>query len=548
MLSKFREYKKEYFMKDLLSGITVAALSIPVAMGYAQIAGLQPIYGLYVSVLPVIVYAIFASSPQLIFGVDSSSAAIAGSLVVAVGITTGSDEALAFISSIALFAGLFMMLFSVMKLGKFTVYVSDPVMSGAIFGISASVLFSQVPKILGISSKGSEIVETLTAILTQVKDINLIALTAGSSTIIFILVGKKLSKKIPFPIIILIIATIISAVFKLNTYGIEIVGEVPKGLPPISIPKIFANGKLIYAILGGLLSSIVLMTDSLLTSKSFASKNKYELDENKELFAFGASNVMSAFSGVLPTSASVSRTAANEQFKGKTQVVSLIAAAVITLVLIFFSNLLFYMPQPVLAGIVFSALFGVLAAELKSFKILWDSSQKEAVIWLVSMLIVMAFGILLGIMIGVILSFILIIVTKSAQSSAFLGRIPNEEPFYFYDLKRNNQAVSIPDTIIYRYSNSLFFTNISEFTLEISHAIQPETKIIIIDAHAISSIDTTAANKLKAFLHELEGKQIAYYFANTIGDFRDAVKKRGLEKEINDKHMIKDIDECLKQK
>lgn len=545
MLSKFKGYKKEYFVNDLLSGITVAALSIPVAMGYAQIAGLQPIYGLYVSVLPVIVYALFASSPQLIFGVDSSSAAIAGSLVVAVGITAGSAEALAFISAIALFAGVFMMIFAVMKLGKLTVYVSDPVMSGAIFGISTSVMLSQIPKILGISSEGSEVRETLTAIVTQFNKINHVALIIGVLSIVFILIGKKFSAKIPFPIIVLIVATISSSFLKFDTYGVKVVGEIPQGLPPISVPQIFVGGKLPYAILGGLLSAIVLMTDSLLTSKSFANKNGYQLQENKELFAFGASNVMSAFSGVLPTSASVSRTAANEQFKGKTQLVSIIAAGIITLVLVFFSSLLFYMPQPALSGIVFSALFGVLGAELRTLKQVIKSSQKEGIIWGVSMLVVLLFGILVGIIVGVILSFILIIVTKSANSSAFLGKIPGETDSYFYDIKRNPSAEGVAGTLIYRYSNSLFFTNIDEFTLEIKREILPETKKVIVDAHAISTIDTTAANKLKEFLQELTKAGIDYYFASTIGDFRDAVKQKGLTAEINEQHIVKNIDDAL---
>lgn len=545
MLSKVKGYKKEYFVNDLLSGITVAALSIPVAMGYAQIAGLQPIYGLYVSVLPVIVYAIFASSPQLIFGVDSSSAAIAGSLVAAVGITAGSKEALSFISTVALFTGLFMTLFAVIKLGKLTVYVSDPVMSGAIFGISLSVMLSQLPKILGIASEGSELRDTLTAIVTQFKEINTVAVIVGGLSIAFILIGKRLSNKIPFPIIVLIVATISSTLLKLDSYGVKVVGEIPQGLPPINVPNIFVGGKLPYAVLGGLLSAIVLMTDSLLTSKSFANKNGYQLKENKELFAFGASNIMSAFSGVLPTSASVSRTAANEQFKGKTQLVSVIAAGIITLVLVFFSSLLFYMPQPALSGIVFSALFGVLGAELKTLKHVSKSSQKEGLIWGVSMFVVLLFGILTGIIVGVILSFILIIVTKSANSSAFLGKITDEKEPYFYDLKRNTLAKSVPGTLIYRYSNSLFFTNIDEFILELKRAIQPETKKIIVDAHAISSIDTTAASKLKEFLQELTAAEIDYYFASTIGDFRDAVEKRDLAVEINEQHIVKNIDEAL---
>lgn len=177
VLLSLKNYKKEYLKNDVISGIVVAALTIPVAMGYAQVAGLPPIYGLYASFLPILVYAIFASSPQMIFGIDATASAITGSILVALGIAAGSAEALAFVPMLAFFTGVFFLLFAVLRVGKFVSYVSKPVMSGFISGISLAILIGQIPKMMGLDADGTDFFGNLTIIVGQFLQSNWLGLT-----------------------------------------------------------------------------------------------------------------------------------------------------------------------------------------------------------------------------------------------------------------------------------------------------------------------------------------------------------------------------------
>ncbi|MGF2054908.1 SulP family inorganic anion transporter [Vagococcus fluvialis] len=541
----FNQYSIKYLKNDLISGVIVAALSIPVAMGYAQVAGLPVEYGLYVSILPVITYALFASSPQLIFGVDSSSAAIAGSVVAMIGLENGSKDVINFISLFSLFTGLFMIIFSIAKLGRFMTYISEPVMSGTIFGISFSVMMSQIPQLLTIKSENAEFGNTIISVYKHFEEINYVSLMLGIVTIMIIITGKNFLPRIPFPLIVIVIATIFSYSFQFESIGVEIIGEIPKGLPSIFIPKVLSSKLVLSAIVGGFFSSILLTIDSLLTGKNFANKNNYIIDDNQEILAFGMSNIISSFSGILPTSASVSRTASNIQFKGKTQMTSIISAVIIILVLLFASRSLYFMPQPVLSGVVFSALFGVVIGEFKEFKLTITMSRVEGIIWITSVVTVLLFGALIGILSGIVLSFILVIVTNTRKSYAFLGESTDKKEKYYYDLSRNKDARPILGTIIFRFSHSLFFTNIDIFIDKIEGKITEDTTKIIIDAHAMTTIDLTAARKLKKFLEGLKAKKIDYYFVNTIGDFRDDILEKGLQEEIGASVLLVSIEEAL---
>ena len=530
MISKVRNYfSKGYLVNDLIAGVTIAALTIPTSMGYAQIAGLPPVYGLYAAIFPVVFFALFASSRQVIVGIDASSGAIAGSLIAAAGIIPNTPEAIIFIPVATFFTSLFMLLFSLTDVRRLIVYVSEPVMGGTICGIALSVAFSQLPKLGDVSASGSNSLQKAVYLFTHLNEINWLSLVLSLLALTLIIVSKKRYPKLPTPLLILIGFTAISALFNFDRYDLSLVGEIPQGLPPVVIPQLMTAPSLFLAVIGGLLTALVLTTDSLLTSLKFSEGSQKPLKEKKELFAFSLANLVSSFSGGAPINASVSRTAANQQAKGKTQVVSLVAASVISIILIFFSNFLFFMPQGVLAAIVLSAVLTVILAELKFLQRLFQNSRRESIIWLAAMITVLLSGVLLGLFLGILLSFVLIIVARMNSFSAFLGRDP--ETGRYIDLARNESAIKVPGVIIYRFSNALFFSNISQLIIDLDKQLKdrPETKTIIIEAYGITMIDTTAAKKLRFFMMELQQKDIQLYFVNTIGSFRDSLVKRQLD-------------------
>ncbi|TLG77258.1 SulP family inorganic anion transporter [Culicoidibacter larvae] len=541
ILLSIKGYKKEFLRNDVISGVVVAALTIPVSMGYAQVAGLPPIYGLYASFLPVLAYIIFASSPQLIYGIDATASAVTGSILLAAGIAAGSTEALIYAPLLAFFTGVFMLLFAALHLGRFASYISTPVMSGFISGISISIIVGQIPKIMGVSGGGSDFFANISAIFTQLGGINWISLVMGIIAAAIILVAKKFFRKIPVALIILVLGTAITAFFRLDQYGVVIVGEIPQGLPAFSLPDFAAIDNWTFVILGGLVSAIACFAGSLLPSKSFAMRNKYTVDDNREIFAYGVANIAAAISGTAPTSASVSRTAANEQFRGKTQVVSIVAAGVIAFVLLFLSGLLYYMPQPVLSAIVLAALVGVIDIDVSIA--LFRHTKREATIWLVSLLGVLLVGVLFGVMVGIVLSFLVIIANVVSSQSAELGVIPEREGYF--DMHRHDDAQAIEGVVIYRYSSPLVFANINTFINGLDRATKKDNpKVVIIDASAITHIDVTAADTIRDLLSHYQEQHIQYYFANTIGRFRDDLRKNHVSNDIEN-HLTKTIDEAL---
>lgn len=510
ILISFRNYKLRYLKDDLIAGIIVAALTIPVAMGYAGVAGLPPVYGLYASMLPVFGYILFASSPQLIFGADASACAITGSVIAAFGFVSGSQDAITAAVMLSLFTGLFLIIFAALKLGKFSEYISMPVMSGFMSGTALSIIFGQIPKILGINGSGNDFLGNLSAIASQIGKINILSTVLGCFTIILVVMGKKYLPKLPMPLIIMVLGTLLSSALRFDSYGVSVVGEIPEGLPQLSFPNLLKSGNISAYIGSALMIAIIVFADSLMAAQSFSAKNGYILDKNREVFAFGFSNILASISGCAPTSASVSRTAANEQFKGKTQMVSVVAIVVISVVVTFFSKVLYYMPQPVLGGIVFAALCSVV--EISEISRLLRISRNEAVIWAASAVGVLVVGTLFGVIVGVFISFIDVIIRISTPPQAYLGVIDGQDGFF--DLNTHKNAKAIPGIVIYRFSARLFFANIGIFKDGVQKALDemhPQT--IIFDASGINSLDATAADGLESLLSELDKQGVAYYFA-----------------------------------
>lgn len=536
-----KNYKKEYFTKDIVAGIVVASLTIPVAMGYAEVAGLPPIYGLYAAIFPIIAYAIFASSPQLNLGANASSSAITASALASMGIALGSQQALAIVPILSFFCAVFLMLFAVANLGRFTKFISMPVMSGFITGVALSILFGQIPKLMGISADRSQLFGNIIAIFTGFSSTNWLAVAIGLSILVLIVIGKKTMKKVPVSLILLILATIASYFLRFDSYGIKLIGDIPKGLPSLKFPDIFSLSNLSLGILSGFLVAVVCFADSLLSSKSFAIRNNYELDEQRELAAYSVANFVAAATGCAPVGASVSRTAASEDFKGKTQLVSVVAAVIVGLVVAFFSPLLYYMPDPALAGITISALLGII--DIKGIRSILARSKREALIWTAAVLGVLLVGVLFGVLLGVFLSFIDVIARLSAPPSAMLGRIKGKRGYY--DLQRNPDATPLPHIAIYRFSGALFFANVKEFSEGLQNALSEDTKILIIDASAIISIDVTAADELVKVVNMLERRGIYYYITNVIGNFRDELERLELHSQISPEHIQKTIQDAL---
>ncbi|MDO5519112.1 MAG: SulP family inorganic anion transporter [bacterium] len=515
----FKSYTMKYLGSDLFAGIIVALMSIPISIGYTQVAGLPAVYGLYGSVFPILIFALVSTSPQMVFGVDAAPAALVGGLLANLGYEAYSNEALAIVPVITFYTACWLLLFYVLKAGKFVDFISTPVMGGFISGIACTIILMQIPKLMGSPSGEGELFELIEEIAHASNKINGVSLGLGLATLVIILISKKLVPKFPMAIVVMVLGAILTKSIHLERYGVVMLSKVEPGLPSLVIPD-FSAMELKHGLTSSLTIAIVIMAETLLSSNNFALKNGYKLNDNREILAYSAGNFASAFTGCIPVNGSVSRTSIGEQFGSKTKVMSIVAGITMVLILLFGTGFIGYLPVPVLTAIIISALISVVELHL-AIK-LWKINRTEFMIFMAAFFGVLLLGTLYGVIIGGVLSFVDVIIRAVEPPRGFLGIIPGEEGFY--DLDRNRKARPIKNTVIYRFGGNLFFANIKTFCEDIEKSIKGDTKNVIVDAGGISNIDVTAAERLEILCHNMQKQGVDMYLTGHVGAVNDQLR------------------------
>ena len=517
------------------------AVSIPISMGYAQIAGLPAVYGLYGSVFPILIFALFSTSPQFIFGVDAAPAALIGSALAGLNITAGSTEALAAVPMLTFFVALWLLIFSLLKAGKLVNYISAPVMGGFITGICTTIILMQVPKLMGGTAGVGEFLELAEHIAGTAKIMNLPSVILGVISLAILLIAKRRIPKFPMAVVLMAAGAVLTNVLPLQDWGIQTLAAVETGLPKWSLPD-FSAVPLKEAVTISLSVAVVIMAETLLAENSFAQKNRYQIDDNQEILAFSIGNFAAAFTGCCPINGSVSRTAMGEQYQAKTQLTGLVAGGSMIVLLLFCTGFIGYLPIPVLTAIVISALLG--ATEFDLAARLWNVSRTECFIFLGAFFGVLFLGTINGVLIGIILSFTEMIIRTAKPATCFLGIQPGHK--HFRDLKEGGQIHPVSQVLIYRFSSNLFFANISVLQREIEQALKEDTKTVILDASGIGSMDITAADRLNLLSESLKEKGIRFYITEHISGLNTQMRKLGLGHLIENGNVRRTIHIALK--
>lgn len=541
LLHTLKNYDRKNLIKDIIAGIIIMAVSIPISMGYAQIAGLPAVYGIYGSVFPILAFALFSTSPQFIFGVDAAPAALVGSALLSLNIELGSDEAIAAVPVMTFFVAVWLLAFYFMKAGKLVNYISAPVMGGFITGICTTIILMQIPKIMGGTSGTGEFFELAEHTFETGKHINIPSVIMGVIALVILLVSKKLIPKFPMAVVLMFVGTIITLNMPIRDWGINTLSAVEPGLPKWSIPD-FSIISIQQTITISLSVAVVIMAETLLAENSFAQKNNYRINDNQEILAFSVGNFMAAFTGCCPINGSVSRTAMGEQYQAKTQLTGIVAGLSMIVLLICGTGFIGYLPIPILTAIVISALLG--ATEFDLAARLWKLSRTEFLIFVGAFLGVLLLGTINGVLIGIILSFTEMIIRTSKPSRCFLGIQPGHR--HFRDLKEGNQIHAIEGVIIYRFSSNLFFANVGVLQRDIEDSIKPDTKAVILDASGIGSIDITAADRLAMLYKSLKEKGIRFYMTEHIAKVNEQIRTLGLGYMIEEGRVRRTIHIALK--
>ena len=518
-----RQYDKNNLPKDILAGLIIMAVSIPISMGYTQIAGLPAVYGLYGSVFPILIFALFSTSPQFIFGVDAAPAALIGSALLSLGVESGSREAMQVVPVLTFFVALWLLAFYVMKAGKLVNYISAPVMGGFITGICTTIILMQIPKLMGGTAGVGELPELIEHIAGTVSTINVPSIVLGLIALAILLIAKRVVPKFPMAVLLMAAGAVMTKFFPVKQWGVKTLDAVETGMPGWSVPS-FTAVSLKEAVTISLSVAVVIMAETLLAENNFANKNGYRLDDNQEILAFSMGNFLAAFTGCCPINGSVSRTAMGEQYQAKTQLTGIVAGLSMIVLLLVGTGFIGYLPVPILTAIVISALLG--ATEFHLAARLWRVSRTEFFIFMGAFFGVLMLGTINGVLIGVILSFSEMIIRTSKPARCFLGIQPGHS--HFRDIKESSQIHPVEGVVIYRFSSNLFFANIQVLKTDIEHAIKDDTKAVILDASGVGSVDITAADSLELLYQSLKAKGIRFYITEHIASVNGQFRKLGL--------------------
>jgi SulP family sulfate permease len=516
-------YNKSWLTKDLMAGLTVGIILIPQGMAYAMIAGLPPVYGLYASLVPVLIYAFLGTSRQLGIGPVAMD-----SLLVAAGLGTLSIAGLENYIAIAIFmaflVGAIQLILGLLRMGFLVNFLSKPVISGFTSAAAFIIIFSQLKHLLGISVENSgHFHELVGNVLEKAMETNLVDFAIGGLGILAILLIKKWNPRIPGILLVVILGILAVFALQLESYGVHIVGRIPKGLPSFQIPQINLKNLMdIWPI--ALTLALVGYMEAISIGKSLEGKSgKETVDANQELVALGSSNLIASFFQSYPIAASFSRSAINQESSAKTNLASVFSVVLVVIALLFLTPIFYYLPNAVLASIIMVSVFGLI--DVAYPKMLWIYRRDEFAVLVVTFLITLFIGIPQGILIGVLFSLVLMVYKSSKPHFAVLGRI--KESDYYRNIDRFSSEIEVRDELlIVRFDAQLYFGNKDYFKRQLFKHIKAKGKrlqAVILNAEPMNYIDSTATQMLVRIIEELHQKNIQFYIARATGPTRDII-------------------------
>ena len=487
-LTTLLSYHKSNLSHDLLAGLSVAAVALPVGVAYAQLTGFNPAVGLYSSILPLVAYAIFGTSRQLIIGPDAATCALVAAAVAP--LASGNQKLYESLSvTLALLAGVLCIGASFLRLGALADFLSKPILVGFLNGIALSIMLGQIGKIFGFPIAAGGIVPRLFEFVQKVGLTHWPTLVVGLGTFLVLLASPKLFRGVPAALVATVLAAVAVRLLGLERYGVAIVGEVPAGLPLVRIPHFPMS--VVPSLLGDATGlALVTFSSMMLTSRSFASKNRYEVDADREFAALGTANIASAISQGFAVSGADSRTAMSDAAGGRTQVTGLVAAGTIAVVLLFFTEPLRYVPIPALGAVLVKAAFSLV--DLKGLQMIYKIDRREFALSVLSMLGVVAVGAIHAILIVVALAILRFVKLVSRPKIEVLGKVEGFPGFH--SIERHPEATTIPGLMLLRFNSPVVFFNAPYFKREVMAAAQaagPSLRWLVLDMLPITMIDAT---------------------------------------------------------
>jgi high affinity sulfate transporter 1 len=528
-LDTLSRYDRSWLPNDIGAGLSVAAVALPVGIAYASLAGVPPVVGMYSAIFPLLAYALFGSSRQLMTGPDAATCIM---VAASLGPLSGGDPEryLALLFVLTLMTGILYVIAGVCRLGFIANFLSQPILTGYLNGIALIIIASQLPKFFGLSSTASGFFPELNQFIHQFDQTHLTTLFLGLGLLILLVVLRRFTPKIPGAFVVVVVGIAAVVALDLDHQGVAILGKVPAGLPTFHFalldPDTYTH---LFRDAAGLM--LISFTSGVLTAKSFARRNGYEIDANQEMIAFGAANLATGLAQGYPVTGADSRTAVNNAMGGKSQLVGVVAAGAMLLILFFLTAPLAYVPSAGLAAVIMVSAVGLF--DFPALRNLSAMSYRELLLSLSTTLGVLILGVLPGVLLAIVLTLIWLLSVGSRPRDEVLGKMAGVRGFH--NVQDYPEATTIPGLLLYRFDSDIVFFNADYFKQRVLEAIAASNtpvQWVVVDASPVNILDVTAIQKINELREELAAQGIVFNHArakrNLARFFRDDwLQKRG---------------------
>ncbi|EPB3779851.1 SulP family inorganic anion transporter [Providencia stuartii] len=531
-------YRFADFGPDIKAGLSVAAVALPVAIAYAELMGINAIIGLYACVFPMIIYALFGTSKQLIIGPDAATCAV---IAAAVSPLAMGDDATRWqlIIVMSLMTGIWCLIAARFRLGTFADFLSRPILQGLLNGVALTIIVSQIGKVFGITQLPSGFIERLVAFPTALLDSHIPTLLMSVATLAVIIVIKKVRNLWPSLLIAMVLATLVSYVFNIEKYGISIVGDLGEGLPFIPMPQ-FDPGLMRDLITPSLNLAVISFVSFMMTARSFASKNGYSVDADQELRALGMANLASALSQGFAVSAASSRTAVNDMMGGKTQLVSIVAALAILIVLLFSVDLLEYIPMPALGMVLVVSTWSLLS--FRNILSMRKRNKQAFTLSIFTLGAVLVAGLVNGVGLAVLLGLLQFIRVIFRPTDQLLGV---DDQGMLHSISKDNGVQPVEDVLIYRFNSPLTYFNVNYFKERLNKHLDNQPKrpawVIVDAAVSFTHNDVSVFSALNDIVTGLKAKGVTLVLAGRRTSINSWLEKNKISRSDDDLLVVPDI-------
>jgi high affinity sulfate transporter 1 len=524
-LAALRQYRRADLSHDLAGGLAVAAVTVPVSIANAQLAGLPPEHGLYGSILPLVVYAVLGTSRQLMVGTSAAAAAL---VAAAIGTLATGDPSqhLAIAMMLTLLVGLMCLAASLLRLGAIADFLSRPILVGFMNGLALSIVLSQLGPLFGITLTAEGFFPRVLEFLVSLPATHLPTLAVGLTSLGVILAAGRFAPRWPAPLVAMLVAGVVVQLFALRTAGVGVIGAVPAGLPSLSMPLVpLHQMPMLLAEAAGL--TLLSFSSTMLAARSFAEKNRYDVDADREVAALGAANVGAALSQGFAVTGSALRTSVAEASGARTQVAGLVAAAVLVPVLLFFTGPLQHIPSVALAAILISA--GMSMLNWDELRAIHRIEPQEYWLAVIATAGVLVFGAIQAILLVVVLALLRFVRLTARPRVEILGELDGDAGYQ--SVARHPTARSQPGLLLFRYNGPIVFFSAPHFKREVlaaAAAAGPGLRWFVIDLLPVSQIDATGLFAIRDASDALRARGVVVAAAGRDTEWADRASRRDL--------------------